>query len=125
MEVMTRVPKNVGMEETGEGALGRPKRKVFALSSYKGGAMITLCIPEHLVNEGDKIDFYVSVGGFAVQISAAGERAISRTNKTRTAGVPRGVRSLLLIGSGTTHLNVCEDRGGGLYFFPFSQFEKV
>lgn len=125
MKGMLRVPKNAGMDTTGEKAMGRPRRKNFALRCYCGSKITILSIPKHLVKDSDKIDFYVSGDGFAAQISAAGERTISRPNNSCTAGVPRGVRALLPIGEGTTSLKVCEDRGGGLYFFPFSQFEMA
>ncbi len=125
MEGLSRVSKRPeGMDDC-KMRLGRPRRETFALRSYNAGSTMILTVLPHLVTEVDKIDFYVSDSGFAVMISPKGERSISKSHNNRNAGVPLAVRTKLKLPEGTTDITVVEDRGDGLYFFPFSQFDKA
>jgi hypothetical protein len=125
MDELTLVPKNPGTENNGAGGRGRPARETFALRCYAGGETVILTLLRDLVKDGDRIDFYLSERGFAVLISPEGERAISKSAKNRTASVPLAIRSRLTLPTGTTSVGVVEDRGGGLYFFPFDQFHRA
>ena len=125
MDDLILVSKQITAEEQGSKSNGRPLSSTFALRSYNGGSAMILSLLPHLVKDGDRIDFYLSNAGFAVMISPAGERSITKSNKARTAGVPMAVRNRMTLPEGTTKVKVVEDRGDGLYFFPFDQFAKA
>lgn len=125
MDDLILVSKQITAEDHGSKSNGRPLSNTFSLRSYDGGNNVILSLLPTLVKDGDRIDFYLSNAGFAVMITPKGERSITKSNKARTAGVPMAVRNRLTLPEGTTKVRVYEDRGDGLYFFPFSQFDKA
>lgn len=125
MDDLILISKKIRAEDQGCKSKGRPPNETFALRSYNGGSNVILTLLPDLVRDGDRIDFYLSNSGFAVKVCPEGERVVSKSHEARTASVPLAVRSRLTIPMGTTKIKVYEDRGDGLYFFPFSQFSKA
>jgi len=125
MDDLILVSKQIAAEGQGCRSKGRPLNSTFSLRSYDGGNTMILSLLPELVKDGDRIDFYLSNAGFAVMISPAGERSITKSNKARTAGVPMAVRNRLRLPEGTTKIKFYEDRGDGMYFFPFDQFSMA
>ena len=121
MEQLVQVPRQ-SRSDGDKRSKGRPRRVTFAVRSYDGGELVHLAIPPHLVEDGERIDFYVSKAGFAVMISYEGERSITKSNKSRSAVVPAEVRSLMTLPAGTTEITVVEHMEDKMFFFPFSQF---
>lgn len=122
MDDLVRVAKgDLGM---GSRAGGRPPRTTFALRCYSGSRKVIMSLPPRLVKSGDRIEFYVSATGFAVLISPDGDRAISSSNGHRSANIPLAVFSRMNLRDGTNEVPVYEDRGGGMIFFPFDQFNS-
>jgi hypothetical protein len=101
--------------------MGRPIRLSFALRNYV--SVCQLSLPVAVVNDGDAVDFYLSKAGFAVKIGPEGSRAITGKRSSRTASVPPEIRVHLKRVSEGSHDLIADDRGGNLFFFPFSQFE--
>ena len=124
MDHLVHVPKQTIAGGDNKRSKGRPRRVYFALRSYDGGELVHLAIPPHLVEDGERIDFYISKAGFAVLISYGGERSITKSNNSRSAVVPLEVRSLIALPAGTTDITVVERREDKMFFFPLSQFSK-
>lgn len=99
---------------------GRPARTTFALRNYKGTKIIAL--PHGTYNEGDKIDFFLSASGFAVQVSPEGSRSISGKKNSRTAAVPLEVGKQLDGVAEGSHNLVSDEMPNRMWFFPFAQF---
>lgn len=123
-EELTLIPKRSVSEKLEENRTGRRPRDSFGLRCYDGGKTMILVVPVgYIEGDSDRADFYKSSKGFAIKISAEGERAISLRKSARTVNVPPEIKDLIKMENGTVALQ-CEDRGDRLYFFPFDQFAQ-
>jgi hypothetical protein len=121
MDDLVLVKKATRAEILENARTGRPSRTTFALRHYGGNCILAL--PHGACGETDGIDFFLSNAGFAVQIGPDGERTISGKKNSRTAAVPLEVRKKLDGLADGSHELIADERPGGLWFFPFSQFE--
>lgn len=121
MDDLVLIPKKSFQEALEGKRTGRKPRQTFGIRSYDGGSTIVLVVPQDAVT-CDRVDFYQNSMGFAIRIHADGERAISQRKNSRTINVPPEVKTKITMPKGTIDLH-CEDRGDGLFFFPFSQFQ--
>lgn len=120
MEDLVLVKKASRADVLKDARTGRPSRTTFALRNYKGTKIIAL--PHGTYNEGDKIDFYLSGSGFAVQIGPDGSRSISGKKNSRTAAVPLEVGKKLDGVAEGSHNLVADEMANRMWFFSFAQF---
>lgn len=123
MDDLVLVQKISRAEMMKNSRMGRPIRENFALRNYPKACI--LAIPPSLVADGDRVDFFLSKVGFAIQITPNGSRTISGRKSGRSASVPLEVRIAMDGAKIGTHELIGEDRLEGLYFFPFSQLPKA
>lgn len=120
MDDLVLIQKVARSEVLKDARTGRPVRAVFGLRNYVNACMLALPVSE--VNDGDRIDFFLSKAGFAVQIGPYGGRSISGKRSARTASVPPEIREHLKHVSEGSHNLIVDQRPDGIWFFPFSQF---
>ena len=121
MENLVHVPKITAGERKRGQKMGRPARVVFALRNYFMKSCM-LAIPSDLVKPGDGAEFFMSEGGFAVQLSPAGSRKLSTRSTSVCANVPLEVRQRLAQApAGSTDLLIVQALDDRTWFFPFSQ----
>lgn len=122
MNDLILVPKSSNAQTLEGSRTGRPSRKKFGLRHYWKSC--TLALPPGTCEDGDRIDFFMSKTGFAIQIGPSGGRSISGKKNTRTATVPIEIyRMISHVKEGAQDL-VSEDRQQKMWFFPFNQFPK-
>lgn len=120
MEDLVLVKKASRADVLANTRTGRPARSTFALRNYKGTRILAL--PHGTYNEGDKIDFFLSGAGFAVQVGPEGSRSISGKKNSRTAAVPLEVGKKLEDVTEGSHTLVAQEMPDRMWFFSFSQF---
>lgn len=120
MEGMILVAKADTINCSGSLRRGRPKRTNFCLR--RNDKLYVLGIPIGAYADGDRINFFFSEDGFAVNINPNGERAISGKLTNRSAMIPRMIADRMMKAkNGVTEL-VAEERPDRTWYFPFSQF---
>lgn len=121
MSDLVLVAKKSVAETLNQSRTGRKAREVFAIRSYLNGKAALMVVPAHLVQEGDRAEFYQSEYGFAIKLTPAGDRSVSHKKNSRTVNIPVEIKNRIVIPTGTTDLQL-EDRGDRLWYFPFAQF---
>lgn len=120
MDEFTLVSKVNSAAGCGSSKAGRPRRTSFCIRRHDGFHLISL--PTGVCKNGDRIDFLLSPAGFAIRLSADGERAVYGKQTSRTAKVPNVVLDRMpAFRKGVTEL-VAEERPNHTWFFPFNQF---
>jgi hypothetical protein len=123
MDDMVLVSKVDSLAGSGSLRLGRPKRTNFCLR--RNDKLYMLGIPSGTYEEGDRINFFLSPTGFAVNFTPSGERTISGKLTNRTAMIPRVIADHMTgTKNGVTEL-VSEEHPNRTWFFPFSQFPPL
>lgn len=110
---------------TGSGSLrrGRPKRTGFCVR--RNGKLYMLAIPSRVLEGEDRINFFLSPTGFAINLIPSGERAISGKLTNRSAMIPRVIADHMTgVKEGVTEL-VFEEHLDRTWFFPFDQFQPL
>lgn len=100
---------------------GRKARKDFAIRHYSKAKTTLLVVPAEYFEDGDMATFYQSSTGFALKLSADGDRKVSQKKNSRTIHIPIEVTDRVSVADGTTPV-VVEHRADRIWFFPFDQF---
>jgi hypothetical protein len=93
MDDLVLIPKVSAGQRNQSSRHGRPKRVTFALRNY--GTTCFVAIPDNIHTDGDKVDFYKSSKGFAIQLSPSGTRKVTHRKTNITATLPMEIRTLL------------------------------